>query len=106
MHRINDECPTYVAGLFRPSQLDIFFIQKDLINFGHFTAHGISNFAAIYGIYDILPPKKEKVTYHSRNFSKYNEQEVNEFALTTDWSLIFCPKNVEDKIIVFLQNHG
>lgn len=65
MHLANDDCPTYTAGNFNPSQLDLMFTKNinDVKHFGHFSAIGISHHQAIYGIINTYTTKKEFKTY-------------------------------------------
>lgn len=60
--RTNDNCPTYIAENFTPSQIDFFFVKnlKSVTKFGHFPAVGISNHATIYATFKITAARKKK----------------------------------------------
>lgn len=99
-HLLNDHCPTYIAGNFNPSQLDLFFTKSEheIKCFGHFPATGISNHSAIYIIANSFTTKKEIETYTFRNYSLINEDSVRNFVETTDMGLFTNITNVDDAI--------
>lgn len=78
MSVVNDNCPTYVAGNFNPSQLDLIFMKnlKSIKSFGHFPALGISNYQAIYCIINSFTTKREIKTYHIRSFNNIEKENV------------------------------
>lgn len=81
MSLLNDTCPTYVAGNFHPSQLDLMFTKNkiDVKHFGHFPAVGTSNHQAIYCILNFFTTKGEIKSYSFRNFNDIDEQKVVKF---------------------------
>lgn len=72
--KCNDECPTYIAGKFKPSQIDFIFAKqpKKVLHYGHFPALGISNHQVLYIIYNILPNRK-KMKYINCDHTKMRE---------------------------------
>lgn len=98
--RINDDCPTYCAGKFAPSQLDLIFVknQNSLIQFGHFPSLGVSNHHAIYAFFNLAVNKKKKREITMRNFTKYDEEGVKTFAQNIDWEQIERTESVDDKV--------
>lgn len=103
MHLINDECPTYIAGNFNPSQLDLFFGKNkhDFKHFGHFPALGISNHQAIFAVINTFTTKKEIKTYKFRNLNNIEEEKVQNFAESIDWSVFSYETNLDAMIDSF-----
>lgn len=100
MHLTNDNCPTYVAGNFNPSLLDLMFTKNrnDLRHFCHFAAIGISNHDAICGIFNFYTTKKVVETYEIRNINNVSEDDVNNFAHAIDWSIFNYVRDIDEMI--------
>lgn len=103
MQLVNDDCPTYIAGNFNPSQLDLMFTKdkNDVKYFGHFSAIGISNHQAIYGIFITYTTKKEINTYKIRNFQNIDQSEINHFVETIDWNIFSINNGIDEMINYF-----
>lgn len=103
MNVVNDDCPTYIAENFNPSQLDLIFTKNtnDIKHFGHFPAIGISNHQAIYGIFNTFTTKKEVKTFKIRNFNNITESQIEDFASRTDWTLFSYNQNIDYMINQF-----
>lgn len=88
MHLMNDSCATYIAGNFNPSQLDLMFTKEmgDVKQYGHFSAIGISNHQAIYGILNTFTTKKIPTMYKIRNFKNIDNNEIKTFTESINWS--------------------
>lgn len=100
MALVNDNCPTYIAGSFNPSQLDLIFTKNliDVKHFGHFPAAGVSNHQAIYCVLNFYTTKKKMKTYYFRNFSNIDEMQIAHFAEQIDWDIFSYGRGVDDMV--------
>lgn len=100
MTLMNDQCPTYIAGHFNPSQLDLMYTKNpnDVKHFGHFPAIGISNHQATYGIMNFYTTKREVKTYEIRNFKDIDDEKIENFTSKIDWTFFSCTNNIDGMI--------
>lgn len=100
MHLINDQCPTYIAGNFNPSQLDLMFSKNpnDVRRFCHFAAVGVSNHNAVCGIFNFFTTRRILRTYEIRNLNGVTEDEVNNFVISIDWSIFSYEGDIDEMI--------
>lgn len=100
---INDNCPTYIAGDFNPSQLDLIFAKNadDVRCFGHFSALEISNHNAIYAIFNTFTTQKINKTYQFRNLNSIDLDNAMNIAENIDWGEIYNTMDVDQMIDIF-----
>lgn len=100
MTKINDNCATYIAGQFNPSQLDLIFVKNlnDVKHFGHFPAIGISNHQAVYSVMNFFTTKGEIKTYKFRNYKIIDDETIHNFAHTIDWSFFEVHNNIDEMV--------
>lgn len=70
----------------------------DIKHFGHFPAIGVSNHQAIYTIMNSFTTKKEVKTYKFRNFNTLNEESIDFFANSIDWTIFSYESNIDSMI--------